>query len=316
MLHRSLALSLALSAFAQQPPPFTPTAEIGKPHILGTDPEKFDSLTVDRGTKLELTLESVELVLAFPNRVEIVIANANSKILVLRGSARNVSTETVSYLTAGTNFALRLPNGTERPKEFRKLGAYDPQTLKGLDAKIPPGGTAKFIQLLQIPADHTAMRLGMYYYRPVRIAWYDLRPHVKFSSAFAAPDHLTSLPTAQIPAGSAFDFDGLELRVSNLRRKGREGFTVDIAATNKMLLPSRWGWQYFTAELLGASGEAIRFYPEVIDTATGKLWIGDLPEGASTTGQYTFNTPAGFSPRALRLTSSASNRIAEVQLPR
>lgn len=71
-----------------------------------------------------------------------------------------------------------------------------------LDLRIfPPGGSGKFIQVIEVPAAYTALELGLYFRSPKRIAWYDLRSE-ELKSAFASPDGLTALQTAKIPAGS------------------------------------------------------------------------------------------------------------------
>jgi hypothetical protein len=101
--------------------------------------------------------------------------------------------------------------------------------------------------------------------------------------------------------------------IAGSKRSGN-GFVVDISVTNRMLLPSRCGWQYFAAELIGADGTAVKFYPDLIDKATDRSWMGDLPAGASMTGQYMFSTSAVFRPRALRLTSAATGRVVEAAI--
>ena len=306
-------------AFAQQPAavpkPFAPTAELGKPYVVGEDPDDYGKIKVDYGYKFELTLNSVEAALSFPNKSENIIAKADHKLLIFRGTARNPSTEKVAQLSHHGMFRIRIWKRFEGPGAFRFVLGIDPQTLGGLDLNLPPGGSGKFIQVIEVPAAYTAMELGLYFRSPKRIAWYDLRSEAKLKSAFASPDGLIALQTAKIAAGTILDLDGLDMRISGSTRQP-SGYTVDLSVTNKMLLPSRWGWQYFTAELLGADGTAIRYYPEVLDTATGRPWSGDLPASASTTGRYTFTTAAGFIPRALRLTSAATGRIAEITLNR
>ncbi|MCC6589357.1 MAG: hypothetical protein IT168_21845 [Bryobacterales bacterium] len=306
-------------AFAQQPAaapkPFTPTAALGKPYVIGEDPDDYGKIKVDYAKKFEITLDAVESALHFPNKHGNVLAKADQKLIVFRGTARNLSPETEARLTSGEMFAIRVWKRFEGPGRFQFILGYDPATLAAISTKIPPGGSAKFIEVIEVPAAYTDLQLGIYLRNRARIAWYDLRPVAKLNSAFAGPDGLTALQTAKIAAGSPFDFDGLDMRVTGSSRHPN-GFTVDLHVTNKMLLPSRWGWQYFTAELIGADGAAIRFYPEVLDTSTGRPWDGDLPAAASTTGRYTFTTSADFVPRALRLTSAATGRIAEVALVR
>ena len=55
------------------------------------------------------------------------------------------------------------------------MWAYDAETLRGLDAKIPPGGTAGFIEVLEVPEGYEPLELGLYFASRKRIAWYDLR---------------------------------------------------------------------------------------------------------------------------------------------
>lgn len=293
--------------------PFVATAQIGKPYVIGEDPDDYGKIKVDYGYKFEVTLDSVEASLSFANRRENILAKANQKLLIFRGTARNPSTETEASLTSGAMFGVRMWERFQGPGTFRFILGCDPETLDGMNARIKPGASARFIQIIEVPAAYTAMQLGLYYRSTKRIAWYDLRASAKLNSVFAGPDGgLTALQSAKVPAGSSFDFDGLEMKIAGMARSGN-GYVLDLSVTNRMLLPSRWGWQYFTAELIGADGTAVPFFPDVIDKSTGKSWSGDLPAGASTTGQYTFGG-ANFIPHALRLTSAATGRTAEVRI--
>ncbi|MBL8235952.1 MAG: hypothetical protein JNM66_00930 [Bryobacterales bacterium] len=110
--------------------------------------------------------------------------------------------------------------------------ACDPETSSGLDAKIPPGGTAKFIEVLEVPAGYDPLELGLYYRDRKRIAWYGLRG--------VAP-----LGKADTGTGVVFPLDTLDMRWEGVRRPA-EGIAVVVEVTNRMLLPSRWGWQYFS----------------------------------------------------------------------
>lgn len=318
-MRASLICALAGVAFAQQPAPapkpFAATAALGKPFVIGEDPDDYGQIKVDYAKKFEITLDSVESTLHFPNKHGNVLAKSDQKLLVFRGTARNVSNEKEARLSSGDMFGIRIWKRFEGPGRFQFVLGYDPATLDAMSVKIPPGGSAKFIEVIEAPAAYTDLQLGIYLRNRARIAWYDLRPIAKLNSAFAGPDGLTALQTAKVATGSVFDFDGLDMRVTGSARQSN-GYTVDMQVTNKMLLPSRWGWQYFTAELIGADGAAIRFYPDVLDISTGRPWTGDLPVSASTTGRYSFTTPAAFVPRALRLTSATTGRIAEVALSR
>jgi hypothetical protein len=307
-----------MCVFAQQTPPkpFVATAQFGKPYVVGEDPDDYGQIKVDYGKKFEITLESVETALSFPNQRENVLAGANQKLVIFRGSARNLSKEKAAELS---DFGVRVWAGQNfrGPGEFRTVLGYDPQTLNLLSAKIPPGQSAGFIQVIQVPATYTEMRLGLYFRTTKRIAWYDLREPGKLKSVFASPQDggLTAVQLAKVPAGLAFDFDGLEIQITGTERRGA-GHTVGLRVTNRMLLPSRWGWQYFNAELVDGAGTAVRFYPEVIDRKTGKPWTGDLAAGASMDAQYSFTPPPGFAPSTLRMTSAANGRAVEAQLTR
>jgi hypothetical protein len=302
-----------LAAQPAPPRPFAPTAAIGRPYVIGEDPEDYGKIKVDYAKKYEVTLEAAELALRFPNRRDNVLAGANQKLLIFRGTARNLSKEREAVLSPGGMFGVRIWRPYAGPGEFKFVLGYNPETLQAYETKIPPGGAAKFIEVIEVPAGYEAMEVGLYFLNRQRIAWYDLKPVVKLASVFADEGGIKALPAANVAAGTSFDLDSLDIRVAGVERTAG-GYAVDVDVTNRMLLPARWGWQYFTAELVGADGAAVRFYPEVIDRTTGRAWAGDLAAGASAAGRYTFTAAAAFVPRYLRLTSVATGRVIEAGL--
>jgi hypothetical protein len=208
------------------------------------------------------------------------------------------------------SFGVRVWKRHEGPGEFKFVMMTDPENLRGESAKLPPGGTGGFVEVISVPAVYAAMQLGLYFRSTKRLAWYDLRA-ARMASVFAGSDGAR----AQVEAGKWFDLDTLDARVAGVERT-RDGIVVDVEVKNPMLLPARWGWQYFTAELAGADGAAVRYFPEVRDQATGAAWVGDLAPGAGMRGRYSFPAGAAFVPRVLRLTSAATGRVIEAVLAR
>lgn len=292
------------------PKPFAATAELGKPYVIGEDVDDYGQIKVDYAKKFEVTLESAELALRFANRRELALAGAGQKLVILRGTARNLSTSVAADFLGSMSFGVRVWKRHEGPGEFKFVMMTDPENLRGESSKLAPGATGRFVEVLSVPFGYEAMQLGLYLKSTKRLAWYDLRG-ARMASAFAGTDGTK----ARVEAGKWFDLDTLDARVAGVERT-REGFVVDVEVKNPMLLPSRWGWQYFTAELVGADGTAVRFFPTVVDKATGQNWVGDLATGAGTTGRYTFTAGVGFAPRSLRLTSAATGRVVEAGLGR
>jgi hypothetical protein len=294
---RVLLAFVGVSLLAQVP--FVPTAELGKPVVIGEDVSDYGQIKVDYAKKFEVTLESAELALRFANRRETVLAGAGQKLVILRGTARNLSKEKAADFLGSMSFGVRVWKKYDGPGTFQFVMMTDPDNLRAENTQVPPGGVCRFVEVLSVPAGYEAMQLGLYFKSTKRLAWYDLRGA---RMAPAAPEGMLALDT-------------LDVRVAGVERT-REGYAVDLDVKNPMLLPSRWGWQYFTAELVGADGTTVRFYPGVEDRATGKAWVGDLAAGAGMTGRYSFTAGAGFVPRVLRLTSAATGRVVEVGLGR
>ena len=93
-------LSLAAAGQTAAPKPFAPTAEMGKPYVIGEDPDDYGQIKVDYGKKLAVTLEKVEVALRFANRGETLLARQNQKLLIFRGKAQNLSPDTNARLGA------------------------------------------------------------------------------------------------------------------------------------------------------------------------------------------------------------------------
>ena len=83
-----IASLIATTVFAQAA--FKPNAQLGVPARVGSIVKVIGTNEVlEQGNLRELTLASAELALTFPNRVENVVAKADEKLLILRGSLRN-----------------------------------------------------------------------------------------------------------------------------------------------------------------------------------------------------------------------------------
>lgn len=290
--------------------PFKATAELGKParvgaiaRVIGTNEE------MDYRLLKEVTLESASLAFAFPNAVENVVANADEKLLIMRGRLRNLSKGMTVGISASSAIGLRLWERYQGAGKFKFVQHYDPETLKHLQKDLKPGEEGSFVGVWRLPADFTDFRFGITTERATIIPWYDLRPTMgKLSGVFASADGIGVNPSATVRAGSLFEMDGMEMAVSP--PKGA-AFTVLVRATNKMMLPVRWGWQYFTTELLGSSG-AVKAYPEIIDRASGRPWAGDLAPGATVEAQFSFYPNGRFQATGFRFKVNETGRTIEV----
>ncbi|MBM3795976.1 MAG: hypothetical protein FJW31_18395 [Acidobacteria bacterium] len=161
------ALLLALAA-AQQPPPaaalkpFQATAKLGQPATVGT--RGFVGTTKEEleiGLRREVTLTSAELALVFPTQVENIVANANEKLLILRGEMRNP--EKTSNLNLGPSSVIRfrLWQRYQGSGQFAFVNHYDQDTLQHVRKNLKAGESGKFVGVWRVPADFTDFRIGV-----------------------------------------------------------------------------------------------------------------------------------------------------------
>lgn len=198
---------LGLSLFAQQKP-FTATARIGVPVIIGHETFMDAKTKIETATLREVTLESAELAQSFPNRHEVAAAGPNEKLLILRGIIRNPEKTTDSLVNPGSGVGLRLWERYTGTGKFAYVHIYDPQTLDSLRKKLMPGESTPFISVWRIPADLTDFRFGLTYARGVKVAWYDLGPLLgKLPAAFAPPDGFSGKTFATIAEPAGFTGD-------------------------------------------------------------------------------------------------------------
>lgn len=299
------------------------TAELGKPARVGAIARVIGSNEeLDSGLLREVTLDSASLALTFPNAVDNVVAKADEKLLILRGSLRNLAKKTTITITSSAAIGLRLREEYQGKGRFQFVLHYDPQTLQHLTKSLRPGESGSFVGVWRVPVDFMDFRFGVTTERATIIPYYDLRPAIgKLSGVFATPDGLGANATATVRVGSRFELDGLEMLVSQVTRPVKVGpyatdpnkpvLVVTVQATNRLLKPSRWGWQYFTAELLSA-GAPLKAYPEIMDRATERTWSGDLAPGATVEAQFLFYPAGPLQPKAFRLAVLESGRSVEV----
>ena len=97
---------LAVGLWAQAP--FVPTAELGKPYVIGEDVSDYGQIQVDYAKKFEVTVEAVEQAMRFANRRETLVAGANQKLVIFRGAARNLSKEREADFLGSMSFGIRV----------------------------------------------------------------------------------------------------------------------------------------------------------------------------------------------------------------
>lgn len=318
--------ALASAQTPAAPKPFKATAQLGVPYVIGAE-----SIVIGSKQKLELaserevTLDSAELSLVFPNRQENVFARAGEKLLFLRGSIRNHEKTSTARLTSTESIGLRLWQAYKGPGKFKFVGTFDPSTLEYISKQLKPGDSAKFVSVWRIPADLTDFRFGLMYETPRKVAWYDLAPAVgRIRSTFATPDGIGATDSAKVAQGETFDLGPLEIRMGGVsepetvagarRPAAGHRYVVSLTVANRFLLPARWGWQYVTAELLAADGSVLKAYPDIIDLATDRSWYGDINPGTSMTARFLFPSDSAKHPRALRLTLPDAGRTVEAAL--
>lgn len=321
-----LLFLLAAFASAQTPAaprPFKPTAQLGVPYVIGAESTVIGSKEkIEVSSEREVTLDSAELSLRFPNLEENVFARAGEKLLILRGSIRNHEKTTTARLTSKESIGLRLWQAYKGPGKFKFVGTFDPSSLKYISKQLKSGDSGQFVAVWRIPSDLTDFDLGLMYDTPRKIAWYALAPVMgRVRSTFATQDGTGVLDSAKVAKGDTFDLGPLELRMEGVsdpetvagarRPDSGHRYVVNLTVVNRLLLPARWGWQYVTAELLTADGSVVKAYPDIIDSATDRSWYGDLNPGASMTARFLFLSGTAGSPRALRLTLPDAGRTVE-----
>src|SRR6187431_942533 len=148
---------LATLASAQTPPnpkPFKATAQLGVPYVIGAESTVIGSKEkVEVSSEREVTLDSAELSLVFPNRHENVYARAGEKLLLLRGSIRNHEKRPNARLTSSESIGLRLWQAYKGPGKFTFVGTFDPSTLQYISKELKPGDASAFVAVWRIPAD-------------------------------------------------------------------------------------------------------------------------------------------------------------------
>ena len=327
MRHGVVLCFLAAVASAQTPAgpkPFKATAQLGVPFVIGAESTVIGTKEkIEVSSEREVTLDSAELSLEFPNRQENVFARAGEKLLMLRGSIRNHEKTSNARLASSDSIVLRLWQPYKGSGKFKFVGTFNPSTLEYISTQLKPGDSAKFVAVWRIPADLTDFNVGVMYYRPQKVAWYDLAPTIgRIRSTFATPDGISPTDSAKVAPGETFDLGPLGIRMGGVSepetvagaRRPETGhrYVVTLTVANRLLLPARWGWQYVTAELLAADGSVLKAYPDIIDLATDRSWYGDLNPGTSMTARFLFPSDTAKYPRALRLTLPDTGRTVEV----
>lgn len=298
----------------QTVPPFVPNAKLGVPYLLGYVSRVSGSNQVlDVGSQRWVTINSVRTALFFGAKDETHVAGEGQKLVLLKCTIKNPS-NTIAQLHTSDTFQTRIFDTGAVAGDYHYIGAVD-STLAYLRKDLKKGESADFTVILRGPARFSTLRIGAYYQYQGRsnIRRYDLTASVAKSTSVFSNDGLVYADTAKVKVDQPFELDALEAKVLGLRAlPGENKVAVDVQVTNRTLLPAKWGWQYVSSHLTTSTGESVAYYPDFIDKATGKSWDGDIPAGASVTGEYHFSPGKPITATSCVLKTSSAKRTLTV----
>ena len=300
----------------QAAPAFVPNAKLGTPYLLGYVSVISGTKTVmDVGSERWVTLNSVRTALSFAGKHETFLAAEGKKLVLLNCTIKNPS-KTIAQLSPDQTFGVRIFDAGAVKGDYHNAGAVG-TSLEPLHKDLKKGESTDFTVVFYAPAKFSTLRIGLFFGHQGlnNMRKYDLTTSVAKSTSVFSTDGLTYSDTAQVSAGQIFELDALEARVLGIRAlPGELQYAVDVQITNRTLLPAKWGWQYVAASLTTTTGESIAFYPDFLDQATGKSWYGEIPAGASVTGEYRFNPGKSISVKSCTLKTASTNRTVVVNL--
>ncbi len=304
---------LALSQIAE----FKPNAKLFEPYLLGSKWFVSGSKEViDNGTERWVTLKSVQVTQFFAAKREAFMAAEGQKLFLLHATIKSPSKLPIG-VSHGETFGLRIKDPGAKAEDYHYMGAVA-ESLDELTGSLKKNESRDVIVVLRAPAASTTLRLGLFYDSQGRnnTRWYDLTDKIEKPNSAFSSGPLTFKDTANLKLGQSADFDWVDIRVNGFRAVPGQAnqYAVDVEVTNNAFQPAKWGWQYAAAALKLESGEAVAFYPELSDPATGKAWSGDIPAGKTQKLEYRFYPGREIRPKSFSLTSAATKRVLNVVL--
>jgi hypothetical protein len=204
---------------------------------------------------------------------------------------------------------------TENAERF--LSTTDSFILPGMTSfptNLRPKETLRFVSVVAIhgagPISRMAAVKGD---RRTRRAWYDVQQHLTpVTSVFASGTDLRD--RAETTIGKTFDLGAFDMAVESAGPVASVGtyqtssssqvYAVTLRVTNALSAPEKFGWQYAKPALVDATGKELSWNSDLVDSATGKTVIAELPAGQAYILQYAFTAERG---RALKTFTLAMN---------
>lgn len=313
------ALSL-IALLAQGPKPFKANATIGQFVKIGSTIIQGGRVQ-DWGNQQKIALNAARIDVAYPFKNRVILAEPDSKLLVM--SVTLLNTSTTQIVVGGDRMPTVCFWDPKGQTQFRLVNYIDPKTQKLPVGQLKTGKSAAFDIVVQIPSHYDDFRLGLGWGRLEMVAWYDLRTKMGKTQSIFSPNGLQVENEAEAKAKTPFDLGPVLVTVDGLLeesdRRGSVATAADVKviavkAQNTQSAPCRWGWQYVEASLVLEDGTKVGAYPGVFKRESGDAWIDDLNPGQTAEVQFVFSTASTQKPKTLNLKWLETNRTAKVRL--
>lgn len=290
-------------------------AKLGTPYLVGTVGRTAGEKKVtELGNSRLISLNSAHTALAFATKRETIVARQGKMLVILGSTIKNPEKRPI-LVSEASCFGLRCFEPTFKASEV----AYRGSALKSggiLSQQLKPGEAIDVWSVYEFPEQIPHLKIGIYYHTYIasQAPKFDLTNLLDKPRSVFAQSSLRFNSSAQVSLKDKFDLDSLTFRVLGVKKLSDGGFAVRIEASNDMILPERWGWQYAQAQIEDSSGQKTLNYPDFYIDSAYSDWGMNIQPRKTITGEYRFYPSNQDEPVKFSLTMNSTKRSVTVLL--
>ncbi len=290
-------------------------AKLGTPYLVGTVGRTAGEKKVtELGNSRLITLNSVRTALSFGTKRETIVARQGKMLVILGSTIKNPEKKPILVSDASC-FALRCYEPTFKASDVDYRGS----ALKNgdiLSQQLKPGQAIDVWSVYEFPEQIPHLKIGIYFHTFIasQTPRFDVTNLIEKPTSVFAQSSLRFNSSAQVGLKAKFDLDSLNFRVLEVKKVSDGGIAVRIEASNDMILPERWGWQYAQAQIEDSSGRKTTNYPDFYIDSAYSDWGMNIQPRKSITGEYRFYPSNQDEPVKFSLTMNSTKRSVMVLL--
>lgn len=276
-----------------------------------------------KGNELHFTLDSAEFAQRFPAVEDMIFADSEDRLLVLKYTVQNPQKFPVRFDYTSFHFTSVSPadENRENPNYI-----YHATTFKRYDPELKPAQKVQAVAVFPIHGTGPVTKLIVQRDTGVPVLRFDLRDKVKKMTSIWSPDGVDTVIKSTGEFGKVWDSGPFDVTIDKIEKvetqvgnyevpEGQALFLVHTTVKNSLKQPYRAVWGMYEPKLVDENGEEIEWRADWLTITGNKTIDQDLDPGDTIRGKLIFVGSKDLKPTKLTLSDSITKRTISFPVP-